>query len=151
MIQPSESAVMRNSPDSRPRDLSGGSRELASGLESLYDSRLLLKAIDLFFQHFYADVLFSLHEPSVRSTAKSGEMKPILAIAMLTLTARFIPELAELYGSDQEACDHFANAIRVELLLEADKPSLEKIHALLFLSLHEWGSGRGARAVSALG
>jgi hypothetical protein len=29
-----------------------------------------------------------------------------------------------------------------------DLPSLDKIHALLFLSLHEWGSGRGARAVS---
>jgi hypothetical protein len=119
-------------------------------LEFLYNPLLLSKAIDLFFQHFYADVLFSLHEPSVRSAAKTGELKPTLAVAILALTGRFMPELAEIYGSSQEACDYFANAIRAELLLEADKPSLEKIHALLFLSLHEWGSGRGARAVCGL-
>ncbi|EOO01271.1 putative c6 transcription factor protein [Phaeoacremonium minimum UCRPA7] len=33
----------------------------------------------------------------------------------------------------------------------ADKPSLEKIHGFLFLSLHEWGSGRGATAFIYIG
>ena len=80
--------------------------------------------------------------------AQSGKLKPILAVAILALTARFMPDLVESHGSVQDACDYFGNAIRAELLLEADKPSLDKIHALLFLSLHEWGSGRGARAVS---
>jgi hypothetical protein len=150
MMRRSGAATARNPADSGPCDLSTGSRDRGGDLEFLYNPQLLSKAIDLFFQHFYADVLFSLHEPSVRLAAKSGELKPILAVAILALTARFMPELAEIYGSGQETCDHFANAIRAELLLEADKPSLEKIHALLFLSLHEWGSGRGARAVSGL-
>lgn len=119
-----------------------------SHLKSLYTPQLLLKAIDLFFHHFYTELLFSLHEPSIRSNAKCGELNPILAVAILALTARFMPDLVEYHGSAQIACDHFANAIRAELLLEADRPSLDKIHSLLFLSLHEWGSGRGARAVS---
>jgi hypothetical protein len=116
-------------------------------LESLYDSELLLKAIDLYFLNFYPDIFFSLHEPSVRSAAKSGTIKPILAVAILALTARFIPELVENHGSPVAACDFFANTIESDLLLQAHKPSLEKIHGLLLLSLHEWGSGRGAKAV----
>ncbi|RFU35518.1 hypothetical protein B7463_g822, partial [Scytalidium lignicola] len=115
-------------------------------LESLYSAQLLSKAVDLFFHHFYTDLLFSLHEPSIRSNAKTGELKPILAVAILALTARFMPDLVEYHGSVQNACDYFANAIRAELILEADKPSLDKIHSLLLLTLHEWGSGRGARA-----
>jgi hypothetical protein len=83
----------------------------------------------------------------VRSSAKSGTLKPILAVAIIALTARFIPELVEQHGSGTDAGDYYAESIRATLLLGADKPSLEKIHALLFLSYHEWGSGRGATAV----
>jgi hypothetical protein len=104
--------------------------------------------VGIFFTHFYADIFFSLHEPSLRSAAKDGTVKPILAIAILTLTARFIPQLVKKHGSAVAACDYYANSIRSDLLLNADKPSLEIIHALLFLSMHDWGSGRGARAVS---
>jgi hypothetical protein len=130
------------------RNVSSESADPVGHLESLYNPQLLSQAIDLFFQHFYPDLLFSLHEPTVRMAAQSGKLKPILAVAILALTVRFMPDLVECHGSVQEACDYFGNAIRAELLLETDKPSLDKIHALLFLSLHEWGSGRGARAVS---
>lgn len=121
---------------------------VSGNLERLYSKDLLLQAVDLFFLHFYPDIFFSLHEPSVRTAAASGTIKPVLAVAIIALTARFIPELATKHGSYMEACDFFAEAIRAELLLAADKPSLERIHATLLLGMHEWGSGRGARAVS---
>ena len=107
-----------------------------------------MKGVDVFFQHFYPDIFFSLHEPSVRSSAQSGTLKPLLATTILALTARFIPELVQRHGSGTAAGDYFADPIRPILLMGADKPSLEKIHGFLFLSLHEWGSGRGATAVS---
>jgi hypothetical protein len=146
--QPFEAAIGSIFEGGRRRNLSSESAHPVGHLESLYNPQLLLEAIDLFFQHFYPDLLFSLHEPSVRLAAQSRKLNPILAVAILALTVRFMPDLVERHGSVQEACDYFGNAIRAELLLEADKPSLDKIHALLFLSLHEWGSGRGARAVS---
>lgn len=121
---------------------------MSGNLQGLYSKDLLLQAVDLFFVHFYPDIFFSLHEPSVRTAAASGTIKPVLAVAIIALTARFIPELATQHGCYMEACDYFAEAIRAELLLAADKPSLERIHALLLLGMHEWGSGRGARAVS---
>jgi hypothetical protein len=117
-------------------------------LGALYTPELLSQAVGIFFTHFYADIFFSLHEPSLRSAAQDGTVKPILAIAILALTARFIPQLVKEHGSPVAACDYYANSIRSDLLLQADKPSLEIIHALLFLSMHDWGSGRGARAVS---
>lgn len=130
------------------RSLSFSKTSEQEDLRRLYSPDLLMKGVDVFFQHFYPDIFFSLHEPSVRSSAQSGTLKPLLATTILALTARFIPELVELHGSGTAAGDYFADPIRPILLMGADKPSLEKIHGFLFLSLHEWGSGRGATAVS---
>jgi hypothetical protein len=118
-------------------------------LKQLCEADILYRAVELFFHHFYNDILFSLHEPSIRSVLRAGTLDPVLACAILALTARFIPELVEKHGSCIKACDYYADCIRSELLLEAHKPSLEKIHSLLFLSVHEWGCGRGGKAVSA--
>ncbi|OCL14773.1 hypothetical protein AOQ84DRAFT_330475 [Glonium stellatum] len=73
-------------------------------------------------------------------------MDPVLCNAILTLTARFIPQLIEYHRGAQEASEYYANLIRSTLLLEADNPTLERVQALLMLSLHEWGSLRGGRA-----
>lgn len=94
-------------------------------------------------------------DPTV-SPAELQESK-ILLLGVLTLTARFHPELVAYHSSTG---DHLAASEYYALALAAafgpiggnmTKPSLEGIQGLLMLSLYEWGQTKGLSAWVYLG
>jgi hypothetical protein len=82
----------------------------------------------------------------------------MLLLALLTLTARFHPELTTYYSPPSPArptnplvaSEYYAAALRLTMAGDSGEhlaqPSLERIQALLMLGLHEWGMCRGVKA-----
>jgi hypothetical protein len=136
------------------------------------DSPILTKKVwselyDLFKLHFSTEMPF-LHPPTFRnrmrlaafprdpstSAAELGDGK-VLLLGVLTLTARFHPELVAHHSplsntNDQlAASEYYATALAAAFgptSRNITKPSLEGIQALLMLGLYEWGQTRGLSA-----
>ena len=129
----------------------------------------------LFQLHFSTDLPF-LHGPtflnplragmamssSTTSTSAHSESEKKLPgnemrlLGILSLTARFHPQLIAIHCSSAEkpdpifASEYYATALRASLVGQGGEyigqPNLEKVQALLMLGLHDWGICRGARA-----
>ncbi|KAI9736453.1 MAG: hypothetical protein M1818_006187 [Claussenomyces sp. TS43310] len=106
-----------------------------------------------FLLHFSADLQF-LHEGTLfgfvgQADRKAEEQDFLLGI--LTLTARFIPELVAHHspgtGNPRAASEFYASALASRLDASTlAKPSLERCQALLMLGLYCWGECRSAQS-----
>lgn len=87
-----------------------------------------------------------VHQPAAERSADTQ----IFLLGMLTLTARFIPELVAFHDpSDPLAASEFyaeAFAARLDAPALTGQPSLERVQGLLMISLYHWGMCRGQRA-----
>ena len=107
---------------------------------------------------------------SQHSSSRSGEEllgKQLIGLGLLALTARFHEELVEFHWNalannanashkdPSAASDHYASALRNTLLSEQvfsdPHPTLEKVQALLMLTLYDWSLSRGVQASVYLG
>ncbi|OBT65886.1 hypothetical protein VE03_05406 [Pseudogymnoascus sp. 23342-1-I1] len=90
-----------------------------------------------------------VHQPAAERTADTQ----IFLLGMLTLTARFIPDLVAFHStsdpSDPLAASEFyaeAFAARLDAPALTGQPTLERVQGLLMISLYHWGMCRGQRA-----
>jgi len=137
--------------------------------EDVLDDRVLTKRVwdevyDIFKLHFSTEMPF-LHPQTFRSrmrqawfprdpTAQPAEHQDgnVLLLGVLTLTARFQPDLMERHsqGNDPTAAsEYYAQALAAAFgptSRNLTHPSLEGIQALLMLGLYEWGQTRGLSA-----
>ncbi|OGM50818.1 hypothetical protein ABOM_000653 [Aspergillus bombycis] len=67
--------------------------------------------------------------------------------AIVALCARYIPELVDQYGSLYLVSEHFANVVRENIMTyTAQHPGIDAAHAMILLSLYDWGEGNGFQA-----
>ncbi|PIG85857.1 hypothetical protein AARAC_001779 [Aspergillus arachidicola] len=65
----------------------------------------------------------------------------------MALCARYIPELVDQYSSPYLASEHFADVVRENIMsYMAQHPGIDIVHALILLSLYDWGEGNGFQA-----
>ncbi|KFY45116.1 hypothetical protein V494_01137, partial [Pseudogymnoascus sp. VKM F-4513 (FW-928)] len=90
-----------------------------------------------------------VHQPAAERSADTQ----IFLLGMLTLTARFIPDLVAYHSSsdpsDPLAASEFyaeAFAARLDAPALTAHPTLERVQGLLMISLYHWGMCRGQRA-----
>ncbi|KAI5847580.1 fungal-specific transcription factor domain-containing protein [Tricharina praecox] len=127
------------------------------------------------FQLHHSPVLPFLHPPTFlnrlrASTANPGSSSgnspppekphsPLLLLGMLTLTGRHIAPLvshhAPALATPTAVSEFYASALKYRLKNEDDDsllvPSLDKVQALVMLSIHEWGQTRKSEAYMWLG
>lgn len=114
-----------------------------------------------FMLHFSTDLPF-LHEATFNNrivaqapSTRSPEIQDFL-LGMLTLTARFVPELVEYHSPGSKdplaASEFYANALISRLDGRALMTrSLERCQALLMLTLYTWGELQGGSSWTWLG
>jgi hypothetical protein len=120
---------------------------------------------EIFKLHFSTEMPF-LHPPSFRNRVRQAsfprdpsittsglENGRVLLLGVLTLTARFHPDLVAHHSPNQDdplaASEYYATALETEFgpaIRNLTNPSLESIQALLILGLYEWGQTRGLSA-----
>ncbi|KAM3078409.1 hypothetical protein ACMFMG_006289 [Clarireedia jacksonii] len=153
-----------------------GRRNSQRGGEDPLDSPILTRKVwdevyDIFKLNFSTEMPF-LHPPTFRirmrqasyprdpSVATNMEFLEgkVLLLAVLTLTARFHPELIAYHSPPTStrpndplaASDYYAAALTSNIFGSSGRylslPSLERIQALLMLGLYEWGQTRGLSA-----
>ncbi len=148
-----------------------GRRNSTRAGEDALDSPILTKKVwdelyEIFKLHFSTEMPF-LHPPTFRnrmrqaafpreSSSTTPDLKEgkVLLLGVLTLTARFHPELVAHHSQhhpneSQSASEYYANAIAAVFgptSRNLTNPSLEGIQALLMLGLYEWGQTRGLSA-----
>ena len=107
-----------------------------------------------FMLHCSAELPF-IHEEvfHLRVQQPVSERSPdtqIFLLAMLALTARFIPELASSYSTTDPlvASEYYADAAtsRLDAAALSREPTLERVQALTMISLYHWGMCRGQSA-----
>lgn len=138
------SSMLTGTPGSVKLQRKGPSADLENPLSNL-DRDLLLKAIESFQQRF---TMFSfLHGPTLLDLVHGDTPLDIKFCGILALCARFIPELAEEHGGPLAASECFASYLRhtitCHMVVNAD---IGMAQALLLLSFHDWGSGKGSQA-----
>lgn len=138
-----------NQPQSPFRYLGrSGSREPPLDFENpllRIDRDLVLEATEIFQRQF---TMFNfLHGPTLMDSIHGKDPLDIKFCGILALCARFIPKLAEQYGGRLAACEYFASYLRrsinCHMIANAD---IGTVQALLLLSFHDWGSGKGTQA-----
>ncbi|KAH0545541.1 hypothetical protein FGG08_000372 [Glutinoglossum americanum] len=154
-------------------------RALVDALDSpILTPKVLTELFDIFQLHFSSDLPF-LHPPtflkplrktvamqSSSDTSAAGSnsassdrpSSPIVLLGLLTLTARFHPELAAYHSPPSPnrptnplaASEYYAKALRCHFAGPSGENigliSLECIQAALMLSLYEWGMCRGIKS-----
>ncbi|PGG95718.1 hypothetical protein AJ79_09909 [Helicocarpus griseus UAMH5409] len=98
-----------------------------------------------------------------QSPAPAAEASPLILLGVLTLTARFHPQLTHYHSPQSRvapcnplvASDFYANALRSRLSgsdgVDLASADISRVQALLMLSLHDWGMCRGKNAWVYLG
>lgn len=101
--------------------------------------------------------------PASMSQSSMPDLPPMLLLAFLALTARFHPTLiahhspatANKPSNPRVASEYYAAAAKAKLIGkdgdEIGTPEIERVHALLMLTLHDWGNCEGAKAWMSLG
>jgi len=120
--------------------------------EQIYAAFMLNFSTDLPFLH---EATFNNRIVAQAPSTRSPEIQDFL-LGMLTLTARFVPELVEYHSPGSKdplaASEFYANALTLRLdgraLLSR---SLERCQALLMLTLYTWGELQGAASWTWLG
>lgn len=160
----------------RKNEDSGRRNSQRTGEEPL-EATILTKKVwdevyDIFKLHFSTEMPF-LHPPSFRNRMRSAshprdngtvtdnpafQDAKILLLGVLTLTARFHPELVAYHAPANSprpndplaASDYYATALTSTIFGASGKdlstPTTERIQALLMLGLYEWGQTRGLSA-----
>ena len=100
---------------------------------------------ECYFSHVYNSYAF-LHKPSFMLEIRSRTAAPALVLAICAIAARFSQHPSLKTQHQSQAGDHFAARSRELIAAEFDKPTLSNVQTCLILALHEFGSGRGARA-----
>lgn len=138
--------------------------------EDVLESPILTRKVwdelyEIFKLHFSTEMPF-LHPPSFRNRVRQAsfprdpsittsdlENGRVLLLGVLTLTARFHPDLVAQHSPNQDdpvaASEYYATALEAEFgpaIRNLTNPSLESIQALLILGLYEWGQTRALRA-----
>jgi hypothetical protein len=107
-----------------------------------------------FMRHCSTELPF-LHEEvfHTRVQQPAAERSPdtqIFLLGMLTLTARFVPDLVVFHNpADPLVASEFyaeAFAARLDAPALTGQPSSERLQGLLMISLYHWGMCRGQRA-----
>lgn len=106
-----------------------------------------------FMLHCSAELPF-LHEEIFHNRVQQpvSEMSPdtqIVLLGMLTLTARYIPDLVMAHDPTDPvvASEYYADAFdaRIDASVLTGPPSLDRLHGLLMMCLYHWGMCRGER------
>lgn len=160
----------------RKHEDSGRRSSQRSGEEPLEATILTRKVwdevYDMFKLNFSTEMPF-LHPPSFRNRMRQASHPrdpstlvdipafrdaKILLLGVLTLTARFHPELVAYHappnsprpGDPLAASDYYATALTSIIFGASGKdlstPTIERIQSLLMLGLYEWGQTRGLSA-----
>ncbi|GAA5823442.1 hypothetical protein JCM3770_006038 [Rhodotorula araucariae] len=119
-------------------------RDEADGL--LPPLPLITAACETFFEGCFQ--LSFLHRPSFlhQLQTKPTSMSPFLLLAMLAVSARFVPALVAKHGSPVRASDVYAARAHDLVLTEVVEPSVERVQALHLLALHDSAHGCAFRA-----
>ena len=156
----------------RVRKVEDSARRNSARVEEPLESPLLTKKVwdeiyEIFKLHFSTEMPF-LHPPTFRNrmrqvsyprdsaivTTDSQDGK-ILLLGVLTLTARFHPELIAYHSQSakrnkpQDASEYYGTALKTAFGPTGSyliSPSIDGIQALLMLGLYEWGQTRGLSA-----
>ncbi|TPX26364.1 hypothetical protein DIZ76_011826 [Coccidioides immitis] len=93
-----------------------------------------------------------------QSPAPRAELSPLVLLGVLTLTARFHPQLIQHHSPSSTAhpsdplvaSESYANALRARLVAgdggDLASADIHRVQAFLMLGLHEWGMCRGTNA-----
>lgn len=134
---------------------------------SILTRRVWDELYDIFKLHFSTEMPF-LHPPTFRNRMRQASFPrdpnlpaadlqdgKLLLLGVLTLTARFHPDLVAYHSQSSkaanplEASEYYATALKTAFGPTGAKltsPSLDGIQALLMLGLYEWGQTRGLSA-----
>ncbi|KAH6667350.1 fungal-specific transcription factor domain-containing protein [Halenospora varia] len=168
--RPEITAKIKQEDDKRPktvRKIEDGERGKSSQVEDPLSDPVLTKKVwdevyDMFKLHFSAEMPF-LYPPAFRNLMRqaSNPRDPsiastdlqdggVLLLAVLTLTARFHPELvAHHFSNGLGASEYYATALKTAINpIDSipTSPSVYNVQAFLMLGLYEWGQTRGLSA-----
>jgi len=144
-------------------------RRNSARIEDALDSPVLTKKVwdevyEIFKLHFSTEMPF-LHPPTFRNRMRQASYPrdpstpaadlhdgKILLLGVLTLTARFHPDLIDHHsqsGNPLDASEYYAAALKTAFGPTGGtltSPSIDGVQALLMLGLYEWGQTRGLSA-----
>jgi hypothetical protein len=156
----------------RVRKLDDAGGRTAERMEDALDSPVLTRKVwdeiyEIFKLHFSTEMPF-LHPPTFRNRMRQASYPrdptipsmdtqdgKALLLGVLTLTARFHPELIAHHSRSGrpspplDASEYYATALKAAFGPAGSNlasPSLDGIQALLMLALYEWGQTRGLSA-----
>ena len=156
----------------RVRKVEDSGRRNSARAEDPLESPVLTRKVwddvyDIFKLHFSTEMPF-LHPPTFRnrmrqaSCPRDPSVSPadlqdgrVLLLGVLTLTARFHPELVAYHSQPAKpnnplgASEYYATALKTAFGPTGSNltsPSIDGIQALLMLGLYEWGQTRGLSA-----
>lgn len=105
----------------------------------------VIKACELLFRLF--PEFGFLHRPTFSDHIRAGSVDSIKIWAILSVTARFIPEIADAHENPETAGEFYAEKARSAVMLQIlDRPNPDTIQTLLLVGLHDWGACKGFRA-----
>ncbi|GAB7345032.1 hypothetical protein MBLNU457_3448t1 [Dothideomycetes sp. NU457] len=119
---------------------------LTEGAEHLPTMELQQHLAEVFFDYVYGQSYHLLHKPSYLRKLESGQLPPVLVLAVCAISARFSshPEIrsepAFLRG------EQWAKPAREIALKRYDTPNITILIAYLILGLHEFGTCQGGRS-----
>ncbi|KAB8225054.1 hypothetical protein BDV33DRAFT_187681 [Aspergillus novoparasiticus] len=115
-----------------------------NALENL-DRELVIRASRRFVQQF--PEFGFIHKPTFFEYGLQDGIPAIKLCAIMALCARYIPELVDQYGSPYLASEHFATVVRENIMsYMVQYPVIDVVHALILLTLYDWGEGNGFQA-----
>ncbi|KAH8596012.1 fungal-specific transcription factor domain-containing protein [Bisporella sp. PMI_857] len=159
-------------PKKRARKAEDTGRRNSARNEDPLESQILTRKVweevyEIYKLHFSTEMPF-LHPPTFKNRMKQAAYprdasvattdlneSRVLLLGVLTLTARFHPELVAHHAQPGkptiplDASEYYATALKVAFGptgLNLTTPSLDGIQALLMLGLYEWGQTRGLSA-----
>jgi len=130
---------------SRAKD-SDDSKLLTEGAESLPSKDIQEHLAEVYFDYVYGQSYPLLHKPSFMRKLASGNVPPVLILAICAISARFSshPQLRT------EPCflrgDNWAERAREIALKRYDSPNITILIVYLLLGLHEFGTCQGGRS-----
>lgn len=88
-----------------------------------------------------------LHRPTFSDHIRARRVEIVKIWAILSVTARFIPEIADAHENPETAGVFYAEKARSAVMLQIlDRPNPDTIQTLLLVGLHDWGACKGFRA-----
>lgn len=122
------------------------SRLLTEGAESLPSKEIQEHLVEVYFDYVYGQSYPLLHKPSLMRRLATGDVPPVLILAICAISARFSthPQLRTeptfLRG------DNWAERAREIALKRYDAPNITILIVYLLLGLHEFGTCQGGRS-----